>query len=1262
MKLTKILTLLLIATLLSSCNKTEELYFRHNLFGNYKYTGKTNFNLTTKLKYEKGAAQILVESDKSKLEFRTILANANLNSTKNEAVFSGITHDIKYNLLENGIRELIIIKSRSETNQFTSYLKLENLTHKQESGTIKFYDQNNNYKFELDKPYAYDAAGSRTDGVEYKIHENKDQPGSFELTKIVNPDWLFSNQRVYPITIDPTIITIQASKVPTMSENFYHDNIKIADTTPIVKFGADDDQNDALVYEIQWHTDSDFVGASSAVSDANAGFANETTPADTSPFNSGETVTYTFQSALTNNTTYFYRLRAKDPGGENTFSSWSSTRSISINTSTVDSTWFQTEDDQFTTNFKTSSVTVNASTNDAEASDTSSNTRYYKPITITNGGVSTLTNHDVLVSFDTATLISGGKMASDCSDFRVASDNDGQTTLNFWIEQGCNSTATQIWVEVPSLPSGDTTIYFIYDYVTGITDSQIAWSGNFIVANNNSCLPGWNRDTTLDNTFLRGNSSYGGTGGSTAHSHTYGGYTGYDGGVGASSLVASYSRGAHNHAYSGTAVSATNNSIPSYINFVFCTQSSPLDMFAQQYFGFYQSTPTGWTALSGQDDRYPRGASSYGSTGGSTTHTHTYSHNTGQGGNYTTNTASSGAGGADPTSGHTHSISGTTGSGTTIPPYKSLYFATPNATESALPVSVILAVDTAPPLGWNRYDSLDSKLLRIGTGGSSATGFPTHTHTESGTVGAYSGANTYTGGTDRDITGNHNSHNYSFTTGVPNSTLPPYKDHLFYQKGDDGVTVSVGTEVLLTSFIRSSAIVADYLGNTDGKWDTLSFTDDETNGDLKYQIYYNNNGTPTIVSNSDLAGNSTGFDTSPVDISTINSITYPTIYVVANFNYSGGSAKLQDWTVTINSAPEAPTLDSPTNTQTGRALTPELKLTTTDTNSDNLKYIIELCSDSGMSLNCQTFDQTSSQTGWSGQNADSSTTFTSGTQATYTIQTALSQATTYYWRARAIDPSGSNLYSPYSSTYSFTTGSSPNTPTLDAPTNGATNQSLTPALKTTTTDPDSDNIKYRIYLCTESTMEGCQIFSQVSSQTGWSGQNADGSTTYTSGTQGTYTLQSPLLGGKTYYWKSQAIDPSNSNSWGATQVSPYSFTTAASPNIPEECTLETANNSSSITLSWLDKSSNEDGFNIERNAGGGGFTSLTDPSSNTTSYQDTTVSTGTSYSYRVRSYRTVSSVTAYSEWCTTSTLNIPAPGSNSTKIDGGLNLDGINID
>ncbi|MCU0652822.1 MAG: DUF2341 domain-containing protein [Candidatus Pacebacteria bacterium] len=85
---------------------------------------------------------------------------------------------------------------------------------------------------------------------------------------------------------------------------------------------------------------------------------------------------------------------------------------------------------------------------------------YRKPITITNS-TSTLTNYQVQVDVDTSTLVSASKMQSDCDDLRFTTA-DGYTLMDYWIESGCNTAATTIWTEIPSIANGTSTIYMYY--------------------------------------------------------------------------------------------------------------------------------------------------------------------------------------------------------------------------------------------------------------------------------------------------------------------------------------------------------------------------------------------------------------------------------------------------------------------------------------------------------------------------------------------------------------------------------------------------------------------------------------------------------------------------------------------------------------------------------------------------------------------------------------------------------------------------------
>jgi len=74
---------------------------------------------------------------------------------------------------------------------------------------------------------------------------------------------------------------------------------------------------------------------------------------------------------------------------------------------------------------------------------------------------------------------------------------------------------------------------------------------------------------------------------------------------------------------------------------------------------------------------------------------------------------------------------------------------------------------------------------------------------------------------------------------------------------------------------------------------------DQTYGTVLTQLYYDNGGTPTIIPDADLSGNSAGFATSPVDISALNTTTYSKIYIRTILRYTSTNTnqtpKLNSW-------------------------------------------------------------------------------------------------------------------------------------------------------------------------------------------------------------------------------------------------------------------------------------------------------------------------------------------------------------------------------
>lgn len=97
----------------------------------------------------------------------------------------------------------------------------------------------------------------------------------------------------------------------------------------------------------------------------------------------------------------------------------------------------------------------------------------------------------------------------------------------------------------------------------------------------------------------------------------------------------------------------------------------------------------------------------------------------------------------------------------------------------------------------------------------------------------------------------------------------------------------------------------------------------------------------------------------------------------------------------------------------------------------------------------------------------------------------------------------------------------------------------------------------------------------------------------------------------------------------------------------------TATSSSKITLTWMDNSSNELGYKIERKVGASGtFAEIANVGANETGYFDAGLSASTNYYYRVRAYNAAGN-SPYSDEASASTQAPMAGGGGSVSTSGG---------
>jgi hypothetical protein len=173
---------------------------------------------------------------------------------------------------------------------------------------------------------------------------------------------------------------------------------------------------------------------------------------------------------------------------------------------------------------------------------------------------------------------------------------------------------------------------------------------------------------------------------------------------------------------------------------------------------------------------------------------------------------------------------------------------------------------------------------------------------------------------------------------------------------------------------------------------------------------------------------------------------------------------------------------------------------------------------------------------------------TSLTASQFTLTTALTAATTYYWRAKVVDGAGND--SGWTAAWSFYVDTTaPSGPALLSPSNGARTSNNTPTFSwSSVTDPSG--VSYTIQVSTSNTFASTVV-------------NVSGLTSTT------YTPSVPLADG-TYYWRVGAVDGAgNSSVWSTVRNLIIDVTVPSVPTL-----LSPADgaklNSTTPTLDWSD--------------------------------------------------------------------------------------------
>lgn len=201
---------------LENINDEEEMLQNKKNSFKVKFSKKSNKNNLVKLKIkDHNIKWSLKNSNKvnaTKLETNEVdnnklkLNNISSGTIQYENILENI--DIQYSVVSNSIKENIIIKDKSAIDQEISFefqtdkLKME----KTEDNRIVFSEENEEaVRFLLEAPYMYDAKNELCNNIDVELV--KENNNKYVMTLKPNKEWLESEERVYPIVIDPTVQT-----------------------------------------------------------------------------------------------------------------------------------------------------------------------------------------------------------------------------------------------------------------------------------------------------------------------------------------------------------------------------------------------------------------------------------------------------------------------------------------------------------------------------------------------------------------------------------------------------------------------------------------------------------------------------------------------------------------------------------------------------------------------------------------------------------------------------------------------------------------------------------------------------------------------------------------------------------------------------------------------------------------------------------------------------------------------------------------------
>lgn len=197
-------------------SEEQNTYENKNNFFKIKFSKKANKNNLVQLQLNnnnikwslKNSNKVETQKQENSIptdsEDLTQLQNISSENVLYENILNGI--NIKYTVVSDNVKEDIILKDKqAKEEEITFEFNLSNLKmEKAENGEIVISEKDSNTPIlTIDKPFMYDSKNEVSNDIE-SILEQKNE-NKYTLTLKPNQEWLESEEREYPVVIDPTV-------------------------------------------------------------------------------------------------------------------------------------------------------------------------------------------------------------------------------------------------------------------------------------------------------------------------------------------------------------------------------------------------------------------------------------------------------------------------------------------------------------------------------------------------------------------------------------------------------------------------------------------------------------------------------------------------------------------------------------------------------------------------------------------------------------------------------------------------------------------------------------------------------------------------------------------------------------------------------------------------------------------------------------------------------------------------------------------------